>query len=64
MRTSMIIPQSLLEEACRVAGLRTKTQAVITALTEFIQRRRSRRILSLKGSLPRDFDYKSLRRKR
>lgn len=64
MRTSMVIPQSLLEEACRVAGLRTKTQAVISALTEFIQRRKSRRILALKGSLKQDYDYKTLRRKR
>lgn len=64
MRTSMIIPQSLLEEACQVAGLSTKTQAVISALTEFIQRRKSRRILALKGSMAKDYDYKASRRKR
>ncbi len=64
MRTSMVIPQSLLDEACQVAGLRTKTQAVISALTEFIQRRKSRRILALKGSLKQAYDYKALRRKR
>ncbi len=64
MRTSMVIPQELLDEACRIAGLSTKTQAVITALTEFIQRRKSRKILTLKGSLPKGYDYKALRRKR
>lgn len=64
MRTSMVIPQNLLDEACQVGGLRTKTQAVITALTEYIQRRKSRRLLALKGSLKQAFDYKSLRRKR
>ncbi|MBI4366053.1 MAG: type II toxin-antitoxin system VapB family antitoxin [Deltaproteobacteria bacterium] len=64
MRTSMVISQDLLDEACRVGGLRTKTQAVITALTEYIQRRKSRRILALRGSLKRGFDYKPLRRKR
>lgn len=64
MRTSMVIPQDLLDEACQVGGLRTKTQAVITALTEYIQRRKSRRILALKGSLKQDYDYKSSRRKR
>lgn len=64
MRTSMVIPQSLLDEACQVAGLNTKTQAVISALTEFIQRRKSRRILALKGSLKQDYHYKALRKKR
>ncbi|MBI4212673.1 MAG: type II toxin-antitoxin system VapB family antitoxin [Deltaproteobacteria bacterium] len=64
MRTSIDIPDSLLEEAQEVVGAKTKTQAIIMALTELIERRKSRRILELKGSLKEDYDYKSLRRKR
>ncbi len=64
MRTSLDIPQSLLEEAKKTIGAKTKTQAIIFALNEMIQRRRSRKILELKGSMKSPFDYKSLRHKR
>lgn len=64
MRTSLNVPESLLEEARQVVGTKTKTQAIILALTELIQRRKSRRVLELKGSLTHPYDYKSLRRKR
>lgn len=63
MRTSMDIPESLLAEAKNVAQVKTKTQAVIIALTELIQRRKSIRVLELKGSLKSDFDYKKGRQK-
>lgn len=64
MRTSLDIPESLVDEAKQVVGAKTKTQAIILALTEFIQRRKSRKILELKGSLQGPYDYKALRRKR
>ena len=64
MRTSLDIPDSLLEEAKQVLGTKTKTQAIILALTEMIQRRKSRKILELKGSLTESYDYKTLRKKR
>lgn len=64
MRTSLDVPGDLLEEAKEVSRTKTKTQAVILALSEMIQRRKSRRILELKGSLSAPYDYKNLRRKR
>lgn len=64
MRTSLDIPESLLDEAKEAAGAKTKTQAIILALSEFIQRRKSRRLLELKGTLSGEYDYKSLRHKR
>lgn len=64
MRTSLDIPESLLDEAREAAGTKTKTQAIILALSEFIQRRKGRRLLELKGSLRGSYDYKTLRRKR
>ena len=60
----MDLPESLLNQACKVIGVKTKTQAIVMALTEAIQRRKSRDILKLKGTLAADYDYKSLRRKR
>ena len=64
MRTSLNIPKSLLEDARKAVSAKTKTQAVILALTEMIQRRKSKDILDLKGSMRSDYDYKSLRRKK
>ncbi len=64
MRTTFHIPASLLNEAKVVAGVSTKTQAVVLALNELIQRRKSKAILELKGTLKQNYDYKTLRRKR
>lgn len=64
MRTSLDIPENLVSEAKQVVGAKTKTQAIVLALTEMIQRRRSRKVLELKGTLTGTYDYKSLRRKR
>ena len=64
MRTSLDIPASLVEEARRVTGAKTKTQTIILALVEAVQRRKSRNVLKLKGSLRESYDYKALRKKR
>ena len=64
MRTSLDIPQALVENAKQASGAKTKTQAIILALTEMIQRRKSRKILELKGSLKSSYDYKTFRKKR
>jgi Arc/MetJ family transcription regulator len=38
MKTTIDIPDSVLRDAMRLAGATTKRQAVVTALTEYIQR--------------------------
>lgn len=64
MRTSIEIPPLLLEEAKLLMNAKTKTQALIIALTEAIARRKSRRVLSLEGTMTSDYDYKKSRRRR
>lgn len=64
MRTTLQIPVTLLNEAKRVAGVTTKTQAIVIALMELIQKRKSRKILALRGTLKHPYNYKQLRRKR
>jgi hypothetical protein len=63
--TSLEINQSLLEEARRIGGHRTKKAAVTAALHEYIQHRRQSKILDLFGTVEFDpkFDYKKQRRK-
>jgi len=64
MRTSLNIPEELLQEAKELTNTKTMTQAVMIALTELIQRHKSKRVLELKGSLKKGFDYKANRKKR
>jgi Arc/MetJ family transcription regulator len=66
MATNLAIDDVLLERARRVGKLRTKKETVTQALTEFIQRRRQRKILKALGTIEfrKGWDYKKDRRDR
>lgn len=66
MPTNLAIDDSLLVEALRVGGFRTKKETVNSALSEFIARRKQREIVGLFGKLDFDarYDYKRERRAR
>lgn len=66
MATNLAIDDVLLERARRVGKLRTKKETVTQALTEFIQRRRQRKILKALGTVEfrKGWDYKKDRRDR
>lgn len=66
MATNLAIDDVLLERAHRVGKLRTKKETVTQALTEFIQRRRQRKILKALGTIEfrKGWDYKKDRRDR
>lgn len=65
MATNLAIDDSLLEEALRVGGHRTKKATVTEALQEYIQRRKQLRILELFGKVDVDpkYEYKRQRRR-
>lgn len=66
MATNLAIDDVLLERARRVGKFRTKKETVTQALTEFIQRRRQRKILKALGTIEfrKGWDYKKDRRDR
>jgi len=66
MPTNLNIDDALLEEAVKLSGKRTKRETVNAALTEYVSRRKQRRILELFGKLEWDprFDYKKERDRR
>ena len=66
MATNLAIDDKLIEEARKRGGHRTKKEAVTTALQEYIQRHRQRRILSAFGTFDFDptYDYKAERRRK
>jgi hypothetical protein len=51
MATNLALDDSLIQEAVRLSGHRTKKAAVTHALTEYIQRRKQKAVLDLFGKI-------------
>lgn len=65
MATNLAIDDSLLEEAQKIGGHRTKKATVTEALEEYIRHRKQAKIVSIFGTVDLDpkFDYKKQRRR-
>ena len=63
MRTTLDIPEALIEEARRLLGFKSKTDTVILSLQELIRRRRVEELKSLMGSIHLELDLPSSRRR-
>jgi Arc/MetJ family transcription regulator len=63
MRTTLILPDALLDEARAALGFRSKTDTVVYALREVVRRSRADELKSLIGKLQFEFDPTELRRK-
>lgn len=63
MRTTLDIPQELIEEARRVLGFQSKTDTVILSLRELIRRQRIEELKTLMGSIRLDVDVAASRRR-
>jgi len=56
MRTTLDLPEALIEEARRELGFKSKTDTVVLALTELIRRRRIEQLKELLGHVRLDVD--------
>lgn len=63
MRTTLDIPEELIDEARRVLGFKSKTDAVVLSLTELIRRRRIDELKSMAGHVKLDIDIGASRRR-
>lgn len=65
MATNLALDDRLIEEARRIGRHKTKKEAVTTALTEYVKRRKRLRILDQFGTIEYDprYDYKAERRR-
>ena len=63
MRTNIILEDSLVKEALKYSGAKTKRELIHQALEEFVKNRRRRNLLDLAGKIEfaKGYDYKSLR---
>jgi Arc/MetJ family transcription regulator len=63
MRTTLDLPEALIEEARTAAGLESKTDTIILALRDLIRRRRLAELKSLLGRVQLDVDLAESRRR-
>lgn len=61
MRTTLDIPQDLIEEAMSVTGAKTKSQLIKDALEAQINRVKRQRLLSFKGKIDLEVNLDELR---
>jgi Arc/MetJ family transcription regulator len=63
MRTTLDLPQALLEEAQEALQFKSKTDVVIASLRELVRRRRIEELKSMYGQLEIDVDLVKSRRR-
>ncbi|HVT17611.1 MAG TPA: type II toxin-antitoxin system VapB family antitoxin [Thermoanaerobaculia bacterium] len=63
MRTTLDIPEELIEEARLLLGFKSKTDTVVLSLQELIRRRRIEQLKSLLGAVELDIDIPRSRRR-
>jgi Arc/MetJ family transcription regulator len=63
MRTTLDLPEALVEEARTALGFKSKTDTVVLALRELVRRRRLDELKSLMGKVRLDVDLAESRRR-
>jgi Arc/MetJ family transcription regulator len=63
MRTSLILPEALVNEARKTLGFTSKTDTVVYALREVVRRGRTEDLKALLGKVTFEFDPTELRKR-
>jgi Arc/MetJ family transcription regulator len=61
MRTTLNIDDWIFQDLLLLTAAKTKTEAVRTALTEYLRMKRKEKLLALRGKVGIDPDWQSLR---
>jgi len=61
MRTTLDLPEDLLQEAMRSTHIKTKTKVIITALEELIRKSKISGLKNFKGKVDLDIDLNAIR---
>jgi Arc/MetJ family transcription regulator len=61
MRTTLDIPEDLIDEAMKLTGAKTKSQLIKKALEEQINRIKRKKLITFKGKIDLNLDMDSLR---
>ena len=57
MRATLNIPDELIDEVQRLSGEKTKTQAIVTVMEEYVRRKKMQELLALRGKISIDYDW-------
>ena len=57
MRATLNIPDELIDEVQRISGEKTKTQAIVTVMEEYVRRKKMEDLLALRGKITIDYDW-------
>ncbi|MBI5102179.1 MAG: type II toxin-antitoxin system VapB family antitoxin [Nitrospirae bacterium] len=63
MRTTIDLPQKLVEEAMKVSHQRTKTAVIVAALEDFVRKSRIQGLKKFRGQVDLDIDLDTLRKR-
>ena len=63
MRTTLDLPEELVEEARKLLGFKSKTDTIVLSLRELIRRRRIEELKQLMGAVRLDVDVAASRRR-
>ncbi|MFL6233546.1 MAG: type II toxin-antitoxin system VapB family antitoxin [Thermoanaerobaculia bacterium] len=63
MRTTLDIPEPLLEEARQLLGFKSKTDTVVLSLQELIRRKRIEDLKAMMGNVQLEIDIPASRRR-
>tara|TARA_R110002124_G_scaffold48026_4_gene142191 strand:+ start:14457 stop:14651 length:195 start_codon:yes stop_codon:yes gene_type:complete len=61
MRTTLDIPEKLIDEAMKVTGSTTKSQLIKNALKAQIKEAKRKKLITMKGSIDLNIDLNKLR---
>lgn len=61
MRTTLDLPEELLNEAMKATHIQTKTKVIVTALEELIRKSKIKELKKYKGKVNLDIDLNTLR---
>ncbi|VAX06339.1 hypothetical protein MNBD_GAMMA25-1817 [hydrothermal vent metagenome] len=64
MRTTLDLPENLLNEAMKVTHTKTKTGVIVKALEELVRKSKISNIKKYKGKVDLDIDFDELRGRR
>ncbi len=57
MRTTLIIPDELMQKVSRLSGEASKTKAVVAAMESFVKLKSREELLALRGKILLDYDW-------
>jgi len=63
MRTTIDLPEDLVNEALRCSPQKTKTSLIIMALEEYIRKNKIQQLKDFKGNIKLDLDLNTLRKR-